>query len=52
MNFLVDECGIDKRRVRLINSGDNEPRDPDNPAANRRVEVIMTDTMIKSGDLQ
>lgn len=43
MRYLVDDCGIDERRFRLISCADNEPRDPVNPAANRRVEIIMTE---------
>lgn len=49
MRFLVNECGIERKRFRLINCGDNEPRDSSNPAMNRRVEVIMTDTLVETG---
>lgn len=52
MRFLVDECGLDPRRFRLINCGDNEPRDAGNPAMNRRIEVIMTDILVNSGELE
>lgn len=47
MRFLVDNCGIDERRFRLISGADNEPRDPTNQAANRRVEIIMTEAQVK-----
>jgi len=43
MRFLVDVCGLDESRFRLISSGDKEPVDPANPAANRRVEILMTE---------
>ncbi|MDR1611343.1 MAG: OmpA family protein, partial [Planctomycetota bacterium] len=39
MRYLVDECGVDEKRFRLISCADNEPRDPLNPALNRRVEI-------------
>lgn len=50
MRFLVDDCGIDQKRFRLLNCGDNEPRDPSDPAQNRRVEVIMTEALVGDGD--
>lgn len=43
MRYLVDECGLEEKRFRLISAADNEPRDPDNAALNRRVEIIMTE---------
>lgn len=46
MRFLVDECGVDERRFRLISCADNEPRDPLQPAQNRRVEIIMTEVQV------
>ena len=46
MRYLVDECGIEERRFRLISAADNEPRDPGNPALNRRVEIIMTEAIV------
>lgn len=46
MRYLVDDCGLEERRFRLISAADNEPRDPDNPAANRRVEIIMTEALV------
>lgn len=46
MEYLVNECGIERERIRLVNNGDNEPRDPSNPALNRRVEVIMTEHLV------
>ncbi len=49
MRFLVDDCGIDEKRFRLISAADNEPRDPANPALNRRVEIIMTEAMVAGG---
>ncbi len=50
MRFLVDEAGIDERRFRLISSADNEPRDPLQPAQNRRVEIVMTEAQAKGVD--
>ena len=52
MRFLVDECGISENRFRIISSSDNEPRDPGNPSANRRVEIIMTDFLVKGTNSQ
>lgn len=47
MRFLVDECGIPEKRFRLISCADNEPRDPLQPAQNRRVEIIMTEAQVR-----
>lgn len=49
MRYLVDDCGLEEKRFRLISSADNEPRDPANPALNRRVEIIMTEAIISGG---
>lgn len=49
MRFLVDGCGIDESRFRLISAADNEPRDAANPAQNRRVEIIMTEGIVPGG---
>ncbi len=49
MRYLVDDCGIEENRFRLISAADNEPRDPANPALNRRVEVVMTEALVNSG---
>lgn len=46
MRYLVDDCGIEEQRFRLISAADNEPRDPQNPALNRRVEIIMTEALV------
>ncbi len=46
MRYLVDDCGIEERRFRLISAADNEPRDPNNPALNRRVEIVMTEALV------
>lgn len=46
MRYLVDDCGIEEKRFRLISAADNEPRDPGNPALNRRVEIIMTEALV------
>jgi flagellar motor protein MotB len=43
MRFLVGDCGIDEKRFRIISGGNTSPRDPDNPSADRRVEIIMTE---------
>ena len=43
MRFLVDYCGLDESRFRLISCGDKEPVNPADPAANRRVEILMTE---------
>lgn len=50
MDYLVNECRIDKRRFRVTSCADNEP-DGSNMTAkgkvlNRRVEVIMTEEAI------
>jgi flagellar motor protein MotB len=42
MRYLVDECGLEQNRFRIISDGDLVPQDPQNPAANRRVDVVMT----------
>lgn len=47
MRYLVDDCGVDERRFRLISCADNEPRDPMQPAQNRRVEIIMTEVQVR-----
>jgi chemotaxis protein MotB len=50
MRFLVDECGIDEQRFRLVACGDTEPirsnRLPDAREENRRVEVVMTEELV------
>ncbi|MCC8189896.1 MAG: OmpA family protein [Planctomycetes bacterium] len=46
MRYLVDDCGIEESRFRLISAADNEPRDPGNPSLNRRVEIIMTEAIV------
>ncbi|MDR3212093.1 MAG: OmpA family protein [Planctomycetota bacterium] len=46
MRYLVDTCGLDEHRFRLISCADNEPRDPLQPAQNRRVEIIMTEAQV------
>lgn len=43
MRFLVDDCGIEEKRFRLISSGDADPAPPDSASGNRRVEVVMTE---------
>ena len=49
MRFFVDDCQIDEKRFRLVNSGANEPRDPAAaPSVNRRVEVVMTEYLARS----
>ncbi|MDR1533816.1 MAG: OmpA family protein [Planctomycetota bacterium] len=48
MRHLVDACGIEEDRFRLISSADNEPRDPTNQVLNRRVEIVMTEAMAGS----
>jgi flagellar motor protein MotB len=47
MRYLVDECGLEQNRFRIISDGDRVPQDTQNPAANRRVDVIMTDLGMK-----
>lgn len=47
MRFLVDECGLEEERFRISSCGAIEPRDANNPAANRRVEIIMTEYLVK-----
>lgn len=49
MRYLVDSCGIEENRFRLISAADNEPRDQGNPALNRRVEIIMTEAIVSGG---
>ncbi len=51
MRYLVDDCGIPEIRFRLSSSSSNEPRDPQKPAVNRRVEIVMTDHLVNpTGD--
>ena len=50
MRYLADDCGIEEKRFRLISAADNEPRDPSNPALNRRVEIVMTEVMVGVGN--
>lgn len=52
MRFLVDECGLDEKRFRLISCAGNEPRDPLQPAQNRRVEIIMTEAQVRGVGVQ
>ena len=49
MRFLVDECGIDENRFRVVSCGDKEPRDSSPSAANRRVEVTLTEYLVRGG---
>ena len=49
MRYLVDDCGLEEKRFRLISAADNEPRDPSNSALNRRVEIIMTEAIVPGG---
>lgn len=49
MRYLVDDCGLEEKRFRLISAADNEPRDPGNAALNRRVEIVMTEAMVPGG---
>ncbi|MDR1520440.1 MAG: OmpA family protein [Planctomycetota bacterium] len=46
MRHLVDECGLEEKRFRLISAADNEPRDPSSQSLNRRVEIIMTEATV------
>ena len=50
MRHLVDECGIEERRFRLISAADNEPRDATNQSLNRRVEIIMTEAVVGAAE--
>lgn len=45
MAYLIDDCGLDRKRFRITTAADTEPLDRRNPAANRRVEIIMTDRL-------
>ncbi len=51
MRYLVDECGIDERRFRVVSCGDNEPQGKNLTAKgrekNRRVEIIMTEDLMR-----
>ena len=48
--FLVDECGIEERRFRIVSCADNEPRDTNltdkGREENRRVEILMTEDLV------
>jgi chemotaxis protein MotB len=50
MRFLVDECGLDERRFRVVACGDTEPiktnLTPEGREENRRVEVVMTEEFV------
>lgn len=48
MQFILDQSPrMDPRRFRLVSFGDTQPLDPRTPAANRRVELVMTDQMVR-----
>ena len=50
MRLLVDECGIDQRRCRVVACGDTEPIASNLTAEgrikNRRVEIVMTEEFV------
>lgn len=50
MQFLVDDCGIEQTRCRVVSCGDTEPiatnLTAEGRSKNRRVEVVMTEEFI------
>lgn len=54
MEYLATQCEIDRRRFRVSSSADNEPvatnQTPQGREKNRRVEIVMTEEMIKDLD--
>lgn len=54
MNYLSNECNVDRRRFRVTSCGDNEPvasnQTPKGRDKNRRVDIIMTEEFIKDPD--
>ncbi len=40
-NYLISQKTFDERKFRVMGCGPYEPEDPDNPAANRRVEMLL-----------
>ena len=48
MRYLVDECGVEEKRFRLISCADNEPQDLLDQSQNRRVEIIMTEVQVRT----
>ena len=53
-DFLINDCDIDARRIRATSCSDHEPlatnQTPQGRAENRRVEIIMTEEVIKDLD--
>jgi len=53
---LVSVCAIDPRRLRVISCSDNEPvgsnQTPEGREANRRVEIIMTEELVRDAGEQ
>jgi chemotaxis protein MotB len=51
MRYLVDYCGIDRKRFRVVSCADTDPRDynldDEGRQRNRRVEIIMTEENVK-----
>lgn len=41
VDFLVNKEGIDAARVTSAGKGSSEPKDPNNPEANRRTEFVI-----------
>lgn len=41
VDFLVNKEGIDAARVTSVGKGSSEPKDPNNPEANRRTEFVI-----------
>jgi chemotaxis protein MotB len=54
MRYLVDECGIEERRCRVVSCGDSEPRSTnlteEGRVKNRRVEIVMTEEFVTDRD--
>lgn len=44
-DYLVDQCGIPERRVVVVGYGQYDPKDAANKARNRRVEVVVGESM-------
>jgi len=55
-DHLIENCGIDPRRFRIVSCGDNEPVEnnatPAGREANRRVEIILTEDIVEERGAQ
>ncbi len=54
MQYLIDECGVEEKRCRVVSCGDTEPISTNLTAEgrtkNRRVEIVMTEEFVSERD--